>query len=188
MRAGKVSLWITRFSSSFEVTYTAGFPTHLKSPWYHLGWRCWYQPLGRQPNHTRVSAWKLKCTWQQLTSPLLSDICLSTLWSPKIALTGGVSACYSRPVLLGDSYLSSAHQEHCDGCRWPISLAVCINVSAIDILLWHGLAHPGSMNEGWPRASSRHPTSHLGSRIWQGHRRLGYIISQPVRQILDGCY
>jgi hypothetical protein len=91
MRAGTVSPWNMRNSPSFEITYIASFPMHQKSPWYHSGWHCWYQPLDRQPINNHISAYIIQNIGHLLTSPLLSDICLSTLWSPKISLTENMS-------------------------------------------------------------------------------------------------
>lgn len=49
------------------------------------------------------------------TSPLLSVICLSTLWSPRISLTGELAS-----LLFEDwihTYLFAKHQEYFGECR-----------------------------------------------------------------------
>src|SRR4051794_34708742 len=57
-----------------------------------------------------ISFWQFKVCGDKLTSPLLSVICLSTLWSPIISLTAYVSCIISHPS--SDTRTLSQHSRN----------------------------------------------------------------------------
>ena len=77
--------------------------------------------LKSQCQQTAVSTVPERQGKQPLTSPLLSLICLSTLWSPRISFTKQCEPPEAEKFRLfpGSSYLSGGHLERCDECRSP---------------------------------------------------------------------